>query len=294
MSRPVLRKIYDLIPFKKGIFSVIKTVIKPPRKWYPYLYVKGIISFRVNEKKVVRMMDYGFRFHVENSIFWGGLDDGWERVSVGLWRRLCEEEAVVFDIGANTGLYSLLAKAINEKSEVIAFEPLEGVMKKLKYNIELNGMDITCSDLALSNYTGTAQVFPESLDHVYSVTVNKRIGSPEKQVFEQTIPVVRMDEFIEKHSIKSIGLMKIDVETHEVEVLEGMGKYLAQFRPDLLIEIQSNEIAEGVMRLIKDLNYEFYNIDENKGINKTDRLYQSHYFNYLVCKPETARRLGLS
>lgn len=43
--------------------------------------------------------------------------------------------------------------------------------------------------------------------------------------------------------------MKIDVETHEPEVLEGVGEYLKKFRPSLLIEILDDEITAKVQNI---------------------------------------------
>ncbi len=66
--------------------------------------------------------------------------------------------------------------------------------------------------------------------------------------------------------------MKIDVETHEPEVLEGMGIYLKKFKPTLLIEILDNEVAEKIQVLVKGLNYIYFNLDENGHINQVESL----------------------
>jgi FkbM family methyltransferase len=287
-----LRKIYELIPFKREVYSVMRVFIKMPKKLHQYFYFTGVFSTTVDGKKF-KMKDYGFRFHVENELFWGGIENGWEKTSTNLWVKLCATAQTVFDVGANTGFYSVLAKTIRTDCNVYAFEPLEGILKKLRYNIELNKHDIHCIDFALSNYNGEAKVYPASLDHVYSVTVNKNISTTNEPVFEQTIKTIRLADFIRQNKIDNIDLMKIDVETHEVEVLEGMGEYLKIMQPDMLIEIQTDEIALGIEKLIEGIDYLFFNINEKTGVTHVKKLGKSDTLNYLVCKRQTAQRLNL-
>ncbi len=262
-----------------------------PKKLHAYFYFIGVFKTKVNNTTFL-MKNYGYQFHVENELFWGGIDNGWEKESTKLWVKLCENKTNIVDVGANTGFYSVLAKAISPQSNVFAFEPMPLIMQKLQFNNKLNNYNFNCQEIALSNFNGEAKIFPTSLDHVYSVTVNKNLGD-KPSVFEVTIKTKKLSDFIEENKIENIDLMKIDVETHEVEVLEGMGKYLQLMQPDMLIEVQTDEIANGINNLIKNINYQFYNIDEKTGIRKVDKLGKSDTLNYLVCKPETALRLGI-
>ena len=87
--------------------------------------------------------------------------------------------------------------------------------------------------------------------------------------------------------------MKIDVETHEPEVLEGFNKYLSIYRPILLIEILNNEVGQKVNDIITGLDYLFFNIDENGGIRQVKKINKSDYYNYLCCNEKIAIELGL-
>jgi len=290
--RLLFRKVYQMIPLRKQIFSVLRPVLTIPKKYMQYLHFEGEFTFDMKGKKI-RMYNYGFRYHVENEMFWGGMKNGWEKVSIDIWSKLCEEGKVIFDIGSNTGLFSLISWSVNPKAEIYAFEPLPRIMDKLKRNVELNGFSMNLCEEALSNYNGTASLFPTSLDHVYSVTVNEDHYGHKEKTYEIKVKTERLDSFIERNQIKGIDFIKLDVETHEFEVLEGMGVYLQQFKPDLLIEIQNDEIGRKVSELIAGIDYDFFNIDEAGSIRKTNGLEKSDYFNFLVCKKETTKRLGL-
>jgi FkbM family methyltransferase len=223
--------------------------------------------------------------------------------SIELWMKLTQQSNVIFDIGANTGIYSLVAKAINSNSNVFAFEPLPAVFEILAKNNKLNNFDIQCVPLAVSNFTGNATVFLEqNTDFAYSVAVNKSLltkGTPQKEL---AIKTVSINEFIDTNNIEKIDLIKIDVETHEPEVLEGFNKYIDAYLPDLLIEV-SKELIIGsdgeiilhnLNSLLSNKNYLFFDIDDKNGtVTQKDKVYVSSFWNYLVCKPQTAKYLGL-
>ena len=288
----MLKKIYHIIPFKKELFSILKKIYVPSPGIYKHFHFKGIFNVNVKDHHNFKIMHYG---HViENELFWGGVYGGWEKISLQLWIKLCENANYIFDIGANTGLYSLIAKAINKNSEVYAYEPVERVFEKLKYNNWINSFNIHCSSYAISNKNGKAIIYDDpNAEHIYSVTVNKNMFSPEIPVVEKEIKTITLDTVIEKENINRIDLIKIDVETHEPEVLEGYAKYIKEHQPSILIEILNDEVGKKVESLVKNINYLYFNIDENKGIKKVDGISKSDYYNYLLCSEEVARNIGI-
>lgn len=286
-----LKSIYRVIPFKKQILQLLKKIWSPPHRIYQHLSFKGVIKVEAAPGQTFRMHHYGFE--IENEIFWKGLDNGWEKVSVGLWKQLCTEATVIFDIGANTGVYSLIAKTLNPEAKVFAFEPVDRVFEKLKRNADLNEYDIVCTEKAVSDFTGKAVIYDTYDAHVLSVTVNQNLQAPGTRVIEKEITAITLKDFIEEQGLTRIDLMKIDVETHEAEVLDGFGEYLARFRPSMLIEILSDEVGEKIRRYVEGLDYLYFNIDENKGIRQVDSIGQSDYYNYLICSKSTAQYLKL-
>ncbi|MBL7929427.1 MAG: FkbM family methyltransferase [Bacteroidia bacterium] len=286
-----LRRLYEAIPGKIFFYKILRRCIRLPFSWHEYFYFQGVFKTSIG-KSSFKMMNYGYRYHVENHFFWGGIKNGWEKESSRIWIGLCNDAEVIFDIGANTGCYALIAKTINRSSQIYAFEPMDSIFKKLSHNVKLNSHNISLHKLALSDFTGKAKIFPTSLDHVYSVSVNKNLFVNEK-VYEEEIDVIRLEDFIEHHKINKIDVMKLDVETHEPQVLKGMGKYLKQFMPDMIIEIQSNELGYEIENLLSGLQYEFYSIDETKGILCEKNLRKANGLNFLICKPETSKKLRL-
>ena len=287
--KKLLKKIYRAWPLKKQFFSLIKIFGTPNHKIYQHLNFVGNIDVKVSDVKSFKIRHYGFL--IENEIFWNGIFNGWEKVSLSIWAELCENSDTIFDIGSNTGVYALLAKTINPSSKVFAFEPVERVYNKLIANNKLNEYDIKCFKKAISNFDGEAKIYDKDTEHTYSVTVNKDISANKEKSILTAIKTIRLDTFIKSAGLPKIDLLKVDVETHEVEALEGFGGYLKKHEPTFIIEILNDKIAKGIEELISEINYEYYVIDENSGIKKVNQLRKSDYYNFLICKPEIANKL---
>ncbi len=261
--KPVLKKIYNAIPLKRELYSVIKTVWTPPEYIYKHLHFRSSFTVKINDSKRFKL--YHNNSWIENEIFWNGLGKSWEKVSIQLWMKLCENSSIIFDIGANTGIYSLVAKAINPKAKVYAFEPLLIFYDILQKNNSLNHYDILSYPLAISNNTG------EVIIDDYSAK-------------QKTI----------KTKCITLDLIKIDVEKHEPEVLQGFKNYLPLFKPTFLIEILNDDIGKKVFDFVNGLGYLYFSIDDIKGtIHQTETITRSKHWNYLFCNPEIASKLGL-
>lgn len=289
--KKVLKSLYSIFPFKKELFSLLKFFWVPPPSIYRHLHFKAKFNVKVSSTEQFKIQHYGYE--IENEIFWKGVQNGWEKQSLSLWIPLSRKAKVVVDVGANTGIYSLITKAVNPAAKVYAFEPVKRVYQKLCENNNLNGYDIETVEKAASNFTGHATIYDQATEHTYSVTVNKNLNAANAQTVIAEIATLTLKEFIDNNAISQIDLMKIDVETHEPEVLEGMGIYLEKFQPTLLIEILNDEVGERIMKLTKDLNYLYFNIDENNGFRRVDIITHSDYYNFLLCKNDVAKYLKL-
>lgn len=290
--KKTLKYLYNALPLKKEIYSMIKLFGVPSESIYKHLTFTGFFTVKTKENKTFKL------FHTgnieENEIFWNGLYNGWERKSMSIWAELCKSANNVLDIGANTGLYGLVAKTQNPNATVHCFEPIPGVCKFLTKNIEANHYDIKKHCIGLSDYDGIAKIYlPNDKDFAYSVTINKNTLN-DSSAKELEVKVRKLSGFIEENRIESIDLMKVDVETHEFEVLVGMGNYLKEFKPAMIIEVLNDEIAEKLNMLFRDMQYLYFNIDDrNNSIRKQERLTKSDHWNFLVCNESVAKSLNL-
>ena len=285
----LIKKVYQLVPFKKELFVLLKKIYIPPRRIYQHLHFNGIYKVEIDSNRFFEIQHYGYL--IENEIFWNGIFNGWEKYSMRIWMALCVDATTILDIGSNTGIYSLVAKTINPDSTVYALEPVERVFRKLELNVKLNDFNIKCFQKAASDKIGKAVIYDSDSDHTLSVAVNKNISETPENTFEVEIDTITLDQFVVDHNIAKVDLIKIDVETHEVEVLKGFANHLRKFQPTMIIEILNSEVASGIEKIIADLDYSYFNIDENSGIREVKSLGKSDYYNFLICKDKVAERI---
>lgn len=290
--RKVLHEIYFSIPGLACLFKTIRKFWRPPYDIYRWLRFRGIIEVTANSKKF--LMNYQGEY-IETCLFWEGLASPWERKSLQLWTELCLRSNTILDIGANTGIYALIAKTLRPDATVAAFEPILRNWEKLQANCHLNHFDIQTFNEALSNEVGIAKIYDPG-GHVYAVTINRNLNPPHRAVTETLVPTITLQYFIENKGFPKIDLIKLDVETHEPEVLNGFGRYLKEMKPTFLIEVLNASIGKRLEEYFTPLNYLFFSIDEKNGSVLQASSLQSDQRgkNYLIsCNASLLDSLGL-
>ena len=290
--RRVLKRMYGAIPGKRHLFKALRLLPLPPDV-YRHLHFHGMFSVAIPETgRRFQMLHFGYE--LENDLFWRGLYGNYESESMRIWVALCARAASIVDVGANTGVYSLVAKTVNPDALVTAFEPVERIYQKLVGNVRANGLDIKTHAVALSDQTGEGFYFDTLTEHVYSVAVNKNILAAGVPSVRRPLQTITFDDFIAANRLTRVDLMKIDVETHEPEVLEGFRAHLDAFHPDMLIEILDDDIAARLAAVLTGRRYLYFDINEAGGIRRMPTVQKSSDRNVLACSAETARVLGLS
>lgn len=255
-----------------------------PEKIFRHFYPKGIFWATYFNNRVFKLWSGGHQ--IENEIYWRGLEGSLEQLSVKLWINFCEtlKPKVVWDVGANTGTYAVIAKTFNLESEVHLFEPLDGALNIAKRNFAINNYEGIFYNTALGNYSGTGRVFLESSENFgYGVTLNMNYNPP-VGMRELKIRVEKAKEFI--NSIEEIPkLVKLDVESFEPEVLEGFeGVDISE--TIFLIEILNDEIALKLQKFFPRDRFMFLNInDRNNTCRWQDKLTKSDFYNF-ACIPQ--------
>ena len=270
-----------------------------PRSISKHLYFTG--EFRVihDKKKLLTICSTGYV--LENDLYFYGLNEGHEKKAMSVWIEYCKKfkPNVVYDIGANTGIYGLVTLALNPQPKVIFFEPLESATKILRKNLELNGFEAKVYELALSNYDGEGIFFMnEGMDFLYSITLNEYadlaiqgIHDSSSLYEEKKVKVITVDSLIKKEAISKPNLVKIDVETHEPEVLGGFGFPLSEVDA-FLIEILNNEAAQKLNELFRELDFSIYSLDDKENTSlKISSFVFNGSSNFFVVKPELAKKL---
>jgi FkbM family methyltransferase len=138
-------------------------------------------------------------------------------------------ETAMIDIGANHGVAAIIMAKQNPKSTIYAFEPDSRVFSKFIENIRINNItNIVAECLAVSDSSDKTL---ELMMHPaysggnttcsHSDSFKSRFGNTE--IIH--VKCISLDDIIMKHNIKNIGLLKIDCEGAEYDVLFSSQKF---------------------------------------------------------------------
>jgi FkbM family methyltransferase len=175
--------------------------------------------------------------------------------SEALFMRFADSSRDFLDIGSHFGYYAVYcAPGVRQ---VYAFEPSSSNVPSLRQNARL-ASNIRVVDAAVSSQDGEADFFSGggssvgSLNHVGG-TVSK-------------VPVTTIDSFVKSHPEVDIGLIKIDIEGHDFEALQGMHATVARFQPLILTEC---ERSGALMDLCSQWKYRVFAFTRDR---KTEHL----------------------
>ncbi|HXA16776.1 MAG TPA: FkbM family methyltransferase [Thermoanaerobaculia bacterium] len=143
----------------------------------------------------------------------------YERNTQRLFREQVHPGAVVFDIGANVGFFTLLAsKLVGPAGHVHAFEPLPRNLYYLEQHVRLNeASNITVQSLAITSTTGTARFGDGE-----NTSQGRLSNAGEIQVLTASL-----DDLIANGRIPRPDFIKMDIEGAEGEALRGAARLLA-------------------------------------------------------------------
>lgn len=195
-----------------------------------------------------------------------------EPVTKNLINKLLTTGACFIDVGAHIGFYSLFAsKLVGINGKVIAIEPQPENLSKLFRHIELNSINnIKPWACAVGDVHKTIEIpiQPKSDRSKLSLTKINYDIVPKYQTTLYTL-----SEIIAAEGIKTIDLIKIDVEGYEFEVLKGLNLELNKPK-NIIIEMLPNMIntKKGIelLKYVERNNYIIKTVDGNKFVeNKT-------------------------
>jgi hypothetical protein len=86
--KKVLKALYSYLPFKRQLFLLLKNFWLPPPHIYQHLYFSGVFNVELANGISFKVDHFGQQ--IENELFWRGLEGGWEKESIRLWKKLCE------------------------------------------------------------------------------------------------------------------------------------------------------------------------------------------------------------
>ncbi|MBP7842556.1 FkbM family methyltransferase [Candidatus Woesebacteria bacterium] len=240
-------------------------------------HLASILTFLITRNSLQKIWTLVYKLSLRGM---GILNAGSDEVTGELWfiDKLAQQKlGTIFDVGANTvifGAEKLIAK------EIYAFEPhpqifatyLKNVPKKNKF-----GTKISAHNLAVGSKNEKVKLWDFADDSELKETQpTSTLASLNKTVIENlhgqkaqgfSVDCVTLDSFTKDQKIKTIALLKIDVEGFELEVLRGASQLLEDKKIELIqFEFNQMHVFQRVFfKNIADVlvNYKLYRLSRN-------------------------------
>ncbi len=191
--------------------------------------------------------------------------DEYENMSLNIWYDITRGDGYCIDIGAHTGIYSIISNLNKKLPLTVSFEPHFLNFARLLDNLKINSLSAkNCYMAAASNQNGTKK-FDASINTYHTS------GGKISDKGSMSVNAVMIDNF---NFSKDVIAIKVDTEGHEYKVLEGAKKIIQYNKPEILFEI-NKESFDLCTNFLKRFGYKFYFISEEKKhfveINEFDK-----------------------
>lgn len=175
---------------------------------------------------------------------------GWDVGEINLLAKVKDRVSCFWDIGAHHGLYSIaLAILSGGRSEIHAFEPSSDCQSRIELHKKMNGLsNIFLHTDAVGDRDGSVTFAVPLKAHgtIGHVIVDNAVSSGFRST---TVKSITLDSWLQSSGSSVPDLIKIDVEGHELPLLDGAGSILDNGKTAWIFEVldhsHGNEMVSG-------------------------------------------------
>jgi FkbM family methyltransferase len=221
-------------------------------------YYSRPFTLKYSNKKIGKFLPFG---QVSFGIWCGWF----EKEEVEIFIKLIKNSRVFIDIGANSGLYTVIAsKEMDSVNRIIAFEPSSINFKFLLSNIEVNNIHsiVEAFNFGLSDYEACGKLLmeDESIDGEAYIDRNSIVSS--KIIDGPYVQLDTLDNVLSKNNISNVDFIKIDTEGYEYFILKGAKSTIIN-NENLILMFECND--EGTKRAGTSFD-DVFNLLEEYGL----------------------------
>jgi len=178
---------------------------------------------------------------------------------------LNESPSLFIDIGGNKGLYTEEVLSNFPKCKVVIFEPSMS-NSNLLHSKFLENENVTVEQYAVSNIACEASLYSDTDGSSLASLTKRRLEHFDIAFdYSEKVTVIRFEDYWKKElDCANIGLVKLDIEGHELDALNGFGEAL-QFIDVIQFEfggcnIDTRTFWQDFWYFFKENNYDLYRI----------------------------------
>ena len=170
-----------------------------------------------------------------------------------------KEKLNIIDIGANIGFSFLNFKYYLNNSQIFCIDPIDKNISYLKKN--LRKFNPVIINIGCSNIKGEIKIGTPSDNFIDTGMYSKFCENNSIKISTNTL-----DSIMDNYNLKTIDLIKIDIEGMEYEALLGSKKIILNYSPIIYLEINKKitDDFDKINSLLKEFDYSYVN---HKKIN---------------------------
>lgn len=168
-----------------------------------------------------------------------------EPLSTDLISRELHEGMTCLDVGGNIGYYTLLeSKKVGQNGKIVCIEPSPLNFRYLKKNLEMqNTSNVETYNFACGDIDGEINfLISKNSNTCRTIPKDEPIPKGEKII---TVPVKKLDTFLEENPLSKIDFLRTDVEGYELQVFEGAKNTIKKFKPMIQIEVHPDYLGKS-------------------------------------------------
>jgi FkbM family methyltransferase len=160
-----------------------------------------------------------------------------------------ESELVVLDVGANFGKWTESFLENLPNSKIYAFEPSKKTFEILSSQLSMDSR-VSLVHKGAGKTSGEARLFSDTTTSGMASLTKRDLGHIGLS-FEVTelVSVITLNEWCVENKVSSIDVLKLDVEGHELDALEGLGNLISEV---YLIQFEFGGTSVDARKYFKD------------------------------------------
>lgn len=237
-----------------------------PAHWYEYRVVGEPVYLDASSSGAAR------------ELYWMGSYEP-ETTQVFIDRALSAR--CVVDIGCRDGYFALLAACVNRASKVFAFEPDPYAFEILRAHLTRNThLHVEAVKSALGRVNGVASFFLAGGNS----SLNPHFRPAAREII---VKVARGDDLLPALGARDVDLIKLDTESTEPDVLDGLSETIVKYRPEIICEVLAGRTEAQLESFCRRHDYQIFRMTSS-GLEATSRILgdtQHRQLNFLFSHP---------
>jgi FkbM family methyltransferase len=193
------------------------------------------------------------------------------------------DQPIVVDVGANIGIFAVVAGKLYPGARIIAVEPIKLLCEAIQLNAELHNMDITVANVAAADVTATIelQFYPSNTvmsgiktgDGSAEMTLRSYLRQQNPGIDEEDINILikeclvsqvehcrseRLTDILNAYGVEKVDLLKIDAEHSELLILKGIDESTWLKIDRIAIEV--HDVAQRIDVIIRQLEQNGFSV----------------------------------